>query len=208
MPLGDFQWAQVLSVMALSVSLANAYFTFFRKARLKVRLGETLLLQVSENGRLRISPELALHNPGATLGVVHEISCELRKIADDSRERMVWEESLATVFRDENRRRDTRFESFPGVLFVPKGEALIKRLQLSTEHPYEISEGDYELSVAVRSDGTAEKETGITTRLRLMAVDVKFLKENQLGPENTLRRILLFFFRRGPNTNCYLRAPG
>ncbi len=208
MPLGDFQWAQVIASVSLAVSLTTAYFSFFRRAQLKARFGETLLLQLSESGRLRISPELALHNPGATLGVVRGLTCEFRRLTDDTNEPMVWDEIQTTVFKEENRGRDTRFESYPGVLVVPKGEALIKRLQLSTEHAYAISEGDYELSISVFSDGMATHETRVSTRLRFLADDVKFLKENQLRPENTSRRLLRFLFRSGPNTNCYLRAPG
>jgi hypothetical protein len=206
--LGDFQWAQVFSTLALFVSLVTAYFTFFRRAKLKARFGETLFLQLTEGGRFRLNPELAMHNPGATLGVMHELSCEIRRLLDDTRESLVWEENLATVFVDEGRKRDTRFESLPGVLFIPKGEAVSKRLGLTTEHSFQPEEGNYELSAHIRTDGLAESDTNITTQLRLTKEDVQFLKENQLGPNNTTRRLLTFYFRRGPNTNCYMRAPG
>jgi hypothetical protein len=134
MGLGDFPWTAVISSTALLVAVTNAYYSFFRKARLRPRFGETLMLQLAENERLRVIPELMLHNPGSPLAVVHQLSWELRSLSDDSRQSLIWEENLTTVFSevDGHRKTDTRFESFPSTLSIPDGDAISKRLQLAT----------------------------------------------------------------------------
>ncbi|SAL73406.1 hypothetical protein AWB68_04423 [Caballeronia choica] len=183
MALGEFQWAQVISSVALLVAGTNAYFSFFRKARLRPRFGETLMLQLAENDRLRVKPELMLYNPGSTLAVVHRLSWELRRLSDDSRESLIWEENLTTVFSETDGRRKTnsRFESFPSALSIPGGDALSKRLQLATEHPFELLAGDYSLTVEVSSDGTRPRTVVTRTTVRLTNEDITFLRANQLG---------------------------
>ena len=170
--------------------------------------GEVVLLQSGGEGRFRITPELAIHNPGSTLAVVHELSFELVRLSNDVREPLIWTENVTTVFKDDDRRRDTRFESFPGILFIGGGEAAVKRVALESAHPYEPSATDYELSVRITSDGTARRQITARTKIRLDDDDVRFLKAHQLSPTNTTRRLLLLYFQRGKNTNCFLRAPG
>lgn len=208
MELSKFEWAQAIAILALAVAVTNAYFTFFRKATLQPRFGETLLFQLAESGRLRLSPEVTIHNPGATLAVVHELGWELQSLTDDSRQRMIWEENQTTTFVEEGgtRKTDTRFESFPGTLFISKGDALSKRMQISTEHSLPLKAGDYELSLTVSSDGTSNDSVVAKAKLRLTDGDITFLKQNQLGLNNTTRRLLKFFFHRGQNTNCFMRA--
>ena len=208
MDLGKFEWAQVIAVLALSVAVTNAYFTFFRKGDLQPRIGETMLLQLAESGRLRVKPEVTIHNPGATLAVVHELEWGLRALSDDSRQKLVWEENLTTVFvdDDETRRTDTRFESFPGTLVIPKGDAISKRMQLSTEHALPLKPGDYELTLKVSSDGTRSEANTLKTKLRVTDEDIRYLKDNQLSPSNESRRVLRFLYQRGESTDCFLRA--
>jgi len=208
MGLGEFQWPQVISSIALLVSVATAYFSFFRKARLRPRFGETLMLQLAENDRLRVKPELMLYNPGSTLAIIHQLCWELRRLSDDSRQSLIWEENLTTIFAetDGGRKIDTRFESFPSALSIPGGVALSKRLQLATEHSIELLAGDYSLTVEVNSDGTRPRMVISRTMLRLTNEDVAFLRANRLSANNTDRRILLFFYRSGANTNCFLHV--
>ncbi len=79
-------------------------------------------------------------------------------------------------------------------------------MQLSTELPFALEEGDYELAVQIFSDGTRSESVSTKTKIRLTNGDINFLKENQLGPANTSRRILVFFFQRGDDANYFVRA--
>jgi hypothetical protein len=177
MGLGDFPWTAVISSTALLVAVTNAYYSFFRKGGLRPRFGETLMLQLAENERLRVIPELMLHNPGSPLAVVHQLSWELRSLSDDSRQSLIWEENLTTVFSevDGHRKTDTRFESFPSTLSIPDGDAISKRLQLATEHAVELSAGDYSLTVEVNSDGTRPRTVVARTTLRFTNEDIVLL---------------------------------
>ncbi|NRF72415.1 hypothetical protein HLB44_36240 [Aquincola sp. S2] len=207
MDLGKFEWAQVIAVLALVIAATNAYFTFFRKAPLQPRIGETILLQLAEEDRLRVKPEVTFHNPGASLAIVHRLEWELRDLADGSSQNMIWDENLTTTFVDEGgqRRTDTRFESFPGTIYVSKGDAVIKRMQLSTARAIPLKATDYLLSLKILSDGTSSDAVSMNIKLRLTSEDISFLKENQLSPENTRRRILRFNLDQVANGGFYLR---
>jgi hypothetical protein len=204
--LGDFQWSQVFSALALFVSLSTAYFSLFRRGKLKTRLGETLLLQLNSDGRLRVFPELAMHNPGASLGMVYHLTGELRRQAEDSREQLRWRSNLTTVFVDDGRRADTRFESLPGVIFLPKGDGLAKRLNLHTEHSYPLFAGDIDLTIDTWSGGFARKTTKVAAQIKLSQEDVDFLKEHQLPSPDSSGPFVHLFLRRGQGVDCFIRA--
>ena len=205
--LGDFAWAQVIAVPALVIAATNAYFTFFRKAPLRPRIGETILLQLAEEDRLRIKPEVTFHNPGATLAIVHRLEWELMSLSDSSSQRMVWDENQTTTFIEEGgqRRTDTRFESFPGTIYVGKGDAVTKRMQLSTSRAIALEASDYQLSLKVLSDGTSNDSVFGRIKIKLTDEDMAFLKENQTSPENTKKRQLRFHPDQSSVGGLYVR---
>ncbi len=201
----DFGWKEAIAGVSLVVSLLTAYFSLFRPARLRVRFGKILLLQCVGDGSLHVKPELALLNEGATVAIVHEIAGELRRLSDDNRERLQWIETLTTEFNPETRGTDTRFKSFPEIMFVAKSQAVATRLLLTTEHPYALAIGDYELEMVLQSDGTSVRRTTIKSRVRIRGDDIEWFDSNKPAPEAKTGRNLRFQFEQGPNTNCYLR---
>jgi len=206
MKLSYFDWPQILSTLALFVSLVTAYFSLFRRGKLKTRLGETLLLQLNSDGRLRVFPELALHNPGASLGMVYHLKGELRREADNLKEQLRWRANLTTVFVDEGRRADTRFESLPGVIFLPKGDGIAKRLNLHTERSYKLLAGDIELSIEVWSDGLAKKTTTVGAKIKLNQQDIDFLKDNQLPSPNSSGPFVQLFLKRTQDGDSFVHV--
>jgi hypothetical protein len=190
------------------VSLSTLYLSVFRKGTLRIEFGEVLQIQMFEDGRISVTLELAIFNPGSKTAVTKQLTFELIRLLDDRREPMIWTQNVTTVFVEENRGRDTRFESYPSTLFVPGGEAVSKRVALETLHSLDIRPGDYEVNVTIRSLGTSRYKRTARTKLRLATEDTAFIVTNKVGPPNTARRVLILLFQRGENTNCYLRAPG
>ncbi|ADV84621.1 hypothetical protein [Terriglobus saanensis] len=201
--LGAFGWTQVLSASALAVSIGNLYYSVFRKGTLMIKFGEVLQLQMFDDSRIRITPEVAIYNPGSKTAVIKQMEFEVLRIADDRREPLIWTENVTTIFVEEDRRRDTRFESFPSTWFIPGEEAVSKRVAIETLHAFDILPGDYDVIVKVWSMGTSSYKRTVETKLRITKEDAEFIVKNKMG-----RRVLVMLFQRGKNTNCYLRAPG
>jgi hypothetical protein len=198
----------VFSAFALLFSLVNAYYSFFRRGVLKADFGEVLHVQVNLDGYVRFTPEITLFNPGTTLAVTKGMEFRLVKVAEDSREDLQWTENVTTVFVDKDGSRYTRFESYPSVMFIPGGQAISKRVALVTVHPIQLRGGDYEIGMTIRSEGTSRPRVSTITRIRLTEDDIRFLTENKVGAATDVKPMLLLFFRRGKNTNCYLNGPG
>ena len=207
-PQPTFTWKDISSFLALGVSLFTAYYSFFRKGRLKGRLGRVLLVQYRADGKTDFKPEISLVNTGATTAVVYHIFGEIRRLSDDVKETLIWIENLTTEFVPEDRTTDTRFAGFPETFAIAKSEAMKQRLLLATEHPFAIKPGDYEIELFIQSDGAAKPKMVIKSRMRARSEDVEFLETSMgkgAGPGRAWN--LRFVFEYGPNTNCYIGRP-
>src|ERR1700722_10693876 len=194
----------VASYLALVVSLFTLYWTIFRKGKLKARLGRVILLQYVTNGRTHFKPEISVVNSGANTAVVYNISGWIRRLSDDRKENLTWTENLKTDFDPVNRSNDTRFDSFPDAIVVAKFEAIKQRLLMTTEHPYELQPGDYEISLVIDSDGASQKQITVSNKIRIRPDDRSFLEQARPAPDAMKGQNLRFVMEYGPNTNCYI----
>jgi hypothetical protein len=194
----------IIAFLALCVSFFTLYWTVFRTGRLKVKLGRVMLAQYVPNGSTHLKPEISAINTGATTVVIYNISGSIRRMSDDREENLIWTENLTTEFVEANRSNDTRFQSFPDTILIAKSEAIKQRLLLTTEHPYKFESGDYELKLAIQSDGASRRKTFVSGKMRIRPDDLGFLEKERpvAGAQRGLN--LRFVMEYGPNTNCYL----
>lgn len=193
-----------IGLAALIISVTTAYFSFFRGAKLKYELGDVLLIRVNPDNKPILMPELALFNTGGRVGVITKITAEIVSITDNRKTPLTWASNLITEYKapvapGENSGTQTRFESFPHVVFVSKGEAVIKRLGLASDTQYDLTVGDFDLALTIRTDSKIDNILMAKRTFRLRSQDITFITSNKAGTE---RRNLRLNFN--PDLNVYL----
>lgn len=193
-----------ISLAALFISLATAYFSFFRGAKLQHELGDVLLIRLPSDNKPVLMPELALFNTGARVGVVTKITADIVSITDNRKTNLVWSANAVTEYKapaspSDNSGTFTRFDSFPHVLFVSKAEAVIKRLVLNGENTYDLTAGDFDLTLTIRTTSKIDHVLTLRRTFRLRTQDIEFLRVNRTSVD---RRNLRLNFN--PDLNVYL----
>jgi hypothetical protein len=201
--------ALVVSLSALIVSCVQWYQNHLQAARLKHIFGPVILLRKLEEDKLNLMPEVAVFNEGARVGIVSMITGKLTSLADNRQTTLSWTLNVTTEFKapaspTERGGPYTRFESFPHPFFISRVDAAMERISLVTDHPFDVTNGDYEVQVTFTSGSHKKKAVAITRVLRLKASDVTFLNENKVTPQKPVGQNLRFSFN--PQIECYISS--
>jgi hypothetical protein len=172
-----------ISVVALLVSLATAYYGFLRPPKIVREFGDVLLIRMPPEGTPIIMPELALYNSGARVGIVKKIRASIRSMSDNRLMELNWASNVVSEYKapqspNEPSGSFTRFDNFPHTIFVSKDEAVIKRLSLVASHAYELVPGDYELELRVATSRVLQSFV-MRAGIRLRAQDASFFAANR-----------------------------
>jgi hypothetical protein len=173
----------VVAVAALLLSAITAYWTWLKGARLRVQLGDVVLLRYALERRAWIAPELSMFNGGARVGVVSKVSATLASRSDRRKSELRWVSNMTSEYEapsDVNPTGGphTHFESFPTTIFVPGADWVVKRLELVSEHPFELVEGDYELTLDIRLEKRTAQTIAVSRTIRVRRQDELFLAGN------------------------------
>jgi hypothetical protein len=165
--------------VALALAGYTFWYTTFYQGKFALGIGPTLMLQITNDGRFRLQPEITIENPGAATTLVNDVRWTLQA-PDGSSQKMTWENNVTTVYDQNTHDIDTRFDSWPGALVVPKDGVISKRMGLLTPSPYMPVVGIYTLTVTVKHNG--KQITGPTLKISVNSNNVTWLPQNQLQP--------------------------
>jgi len=189
----------IVAFAAFIISSLTYYYNVIKKADIKIVVGDLLMLNYFDEGKVNIGLNLTCFNEGARPGALVKLTGKILSLDNNKSSELYWQcfiQSMNAGERGKNFKPWVDFAGWPETIVAPGHSAVVRGIGFKTNDRFDLVKGDYKLLISGLEGSDLRELPEAECEFKIASHEEQFLRHMCVANSEGITEHMLFLFNR------------